>query len=92
MIEKTDPYLTDLSDSLPAYALRFKGFDADGSKAFYFEPLPAGICLEANRPYLLRITAVRNHRFPVMHNAEVPVTPNVETSSVMATADTLRDE
>ena len=92
MIEKTDPYLTDLSDSLPAYALRFKGFDADGSKAFYFEPLPAGICLEANRPYLLRITAVRNHRFPVMHNAEVPVTPNIETSSVMATADTLRDE
>lgn len=92
MIEKTDPYLTDLSDSLPAYALRFKGFDADGSKAFYFEPLPAGICLEANRPYLLRITAVRNHRFPVMHNAEVPVTPNIETSSVMATAAALRDE
>ena len=92
MIEKTDPYLTDLSDSLPAYALRFKGFDADGSKAFYFEPLPAGICLEANRPYLLRITAVRNHRFPVMHNAEVPVTPNIETSSVMAAADTFRDE
>ena len=92
MIEKTDPYRTDLSDSLPAYALRFKGFDADGSKAFYFEPLPAGICLEANRPYLLRITAVRNHRFPVMHNAEVPVTPNIETSSVMATAAALRDE
>ena len=92
MIEKTDPYPTDLSDSLPAYALRFKGFDIDGSKAFHFHLLPAGTCLEANHPYLLQITAVRNHRFPVMHNAEVPVTPNVETSSVMATADTLRDE
>ena len=92
MIEKTGSYPTDLSDSLPAYALRFKGFDIDGSKAFHFEPLPAGTCLEANRPYLVQITAVRNHRFPVMHNAEVPVTPNVETSSVMATADTLRDE
>lgn len=92
MIEKTDPYPTDLSDSLPAYALRFKGFDADGSKAFYFEPLPAGTHLEANRPYLLRITDAQSHRFPVMHNAEVPVTPNIETSSVMATANALRDE
>ena len=92
MIEKTDPYPTDLSDSLPAYALHFKGFDADGSKTFHFEPLPAGTRLEANRPYLVQITAGRSHRFPVMHNAEVPVTPNVETSSVMATADTLRDE
>ncbi len=92
MIEKTDPYPTGLPDSLPAYALRFKGFDIDGSKAFHFQLLPAGICLEANRPYLLRITDGRSHRFPVMHNAEVPVTPNVETSSVMATADTLRDE
>ena len=92
MIEKTDPYLTDLSDSLPAYALRFKGFDIDGSKAFHFHLLPAGTCLEANHPYLLQITAGRSHRFPVMHNAEVPVTPNVETSSVMAAADTFRDE
>ena len=92
MIEKTGSYPTYLSDSLPAYALHFKGFDADGSKTFHFEPLPAGTRLEANRPYLVQITAGRSHRFPVMHNAEVPVTPNVETSSVMATADTLRDE
>ena len=92
MIEKTGSYPTDLSDSLPAYALRFKGFDADGSKAFHFEPLPGGTCFEANRPYLVQITAGQSHRFPVMHNAEVPVTPNVETSSVMAAADTLRDE
>ncbi len=92
MIEKTGSYPTDLSDSLPAYALRFKGFGIDDSKASHFEPLPAGTCLEANHPYLVQITAGRNHRFPVMHNAEVPVTPNVETSSVMATADTLRDE
>ena len=92
MIEKIDPYPTDLSDSLSAYALRFKGFDADGSKAFHFEPLPAGTRLEANRPYLVQITAGQNHRFPVMQNAEVPVTPNVETSSVMAAADTFRDE
>ena len=92
MIEKTDSYPTDLSDSLPAYALRFKGFDIDGSKAFHFHPLPAGTCLEANHPYLLQITDAQNHRLPVMHSAEVPVTPNVETSSVMATADTLRDE
>ena len=92
MIEKTDPYPTDLSDSLPAYALRFKGFDIDGSKAFHFEPLPAGTCLEANHPYLVQITAGRNHRFLVMHNAEVPMMPNNGTSSVMAIADTLRDE
>ena len=92
MIEKTDPYPTDLSDSLPAYALRFKGFDIDGSKAFHFELLPAGTCLEAYRPYLVHITAAQSHQLPVMHNAEVPVTPNIETSSVMATADTLRDE
>ena len=92
MIEKTGSYPTDLSDSLPAYALRFEGFDIDGSKAFHFEPLPAGICLEANRPYLVQITAGQSHRFPVMHNAEVPVTPNVETSSVMATVAALRDK
>ena len=92
MIEKTDPYPTDLSDSLSAYALRFKGFDIDGSKAFHFHLLPAGTCLEANHPYLVQITAGQNHRFPVMYNAEVPVTPNIETSSVMATADTFRDE
>ena len=92
MIEKTDPYPTGLPDSLPAYALRFKGFDIDGVKAFHFHPLPAGTCLEANHPYLLQITAGQSHRFPVMHNAEVPVTPNIETSSVMAAADTLRDE
>ena len=92
MIEKTAPYPTDLSDSLPAHALRFKGFDIDGSKTFHFEPLPAGTCLEANRPYLVQITAGPCHRFPVMHNAEVPVMPNIETSSVMATADTLCDE
>ena len=92
MIEKTDSYPTDLSDSLPAYALRFKGFDIDGSKAFHFEPLPAGNCLEANHPYLLQIIAGQNHQLLVMHNAEVPVTPNVETSSVMATANALRDE
>lgn len=92
MIEKTDPYPTDLSDSLPAYALHFKGFDIDGSKTFHFELLPAGTHLEANRPYLVQITAVQSHRFPVMHNAEVPVTPNVETSSVMATAAALRDK
>ena len=92
MIEKTGSYPTDLSDSLPAYALRFKGFDADGSKAFHFHLLPAGTCLEANHPYLLQITAGQSHRFPVMHNAEVPVTPNIETSSVMAAADTFRDE
>lgn len=92
MIEKTAPYPTDLSDSLPAYALRFKGFDIDGSKAFHFEPLPVGTCLKADHPYLVQITAGQSHRLPVMHNAEVPVTPNIETSSVMATADTLRDE
>ena len=92
MIEKTDPYPTDLSDSLPAYALRFKGFDIDGSKAFHFHLLPAGTCLEANRPYLLQITAGQNHQLLVMHNAEVSVTPNVETSSVMAAAAALRDE
>lgn len=92
MIEKTDPYPTDLPDSLPAYALRFKGFDADGNRAFHFEPLPAGTCLEANHPYLVQITAGRNHRFLVMHNAEVPMMPNNGTSSVMAIADTLRDE
>ena len=92
MIEKTDPYPTDLSDSLPAHALRFKGFDIDGNRAFHFEPLPAGTRLEANCLYLVQITAGPCHRLPVMHNAEVPVTPNIETSSVMATADTLRDE
>ena len=92
MIEKTDPYPTDLSDSLPAYALRFKGFGIDDSKASHFEPLPAGTCLEANHPYLVQITAGQNHRFPVMHNAEVPVMPNIETSSVMATVAALRDK
>ena len=92
MIEKTDPYPTDLSDSLSAYALHFKGFDIDGSKAFHFEPLPAGTHLKANRPYLLRITDAQNHQLLVMHNAEVPVTPNIETSSVMATVAALRDK
>ena len=64
MIEKTGSYPTDLSDSLPAYALRFKGFGIDDSKASHFEPLPAGTCLEANHPYLVQITDGQSHQLP----------------------------
>ena len=81
------PYPTDLPDGMTAYALTFKGLDADGNKAFHFDPLPAGTRLEANHPYLVQITDGQSHQLPVMHNVQVPVTPDIETSSVMATTD-----
>ncbi|MBA7488297.1 MAG: leucine-rich repeat protein [Prevotella sp.] len=81
------PYPTDLPDGMTAYALRLKGLDADGNKAFHFDPLPAGTRLEANHPYLVQITDGQSHQLPVMHNVQVPVTPDIETSSVMATTD-----
>ena len=81
------PYPTDLPDGMKAYSLSFKGLDINGDKAFHFAPVPAGTRLEANHPYLIQITDGQSHRLPTMHNVEVPVSPNMEASAVMATSD-----
>lgn len=81
------PYPTDLPDGMKAYSLSFKGLDMNGDKAFHFAPVPAGTRLEANHPYLIQITDGQSHRLPTMHNVEVPVSPNMEASAVMATSD-----
>ena len=80
------PYPTDLPNGMVAYELVNKGIDIDGNKAFFFSALPHGTRLEANHPYLVQITDGQNHTLPEMHNVAVPVTPNIETTAVQATA------
>lgn len=81
------PYPTDLPDGMIAYTLSFKGVDGNGDKAFHFEPLPVGTRLEANHPYLVQVTDGQSHRLPVMHDVDVPVSPDIENTAVMATGD-----
>lgn len=81
------PYPTDLPDGMLAYSLSFKGLDLEGNKAFHFDPLPAGTRLEANHPYLVQITDGQSHKLPTMYNVQVPVSPDIETSSLIATSD-----
>lgn len=81
------PYPTDLPTGMQAYILTQKGLDINGDKAFFFSPLPLGTRLEANRPYLVRITDGQSHTLPEMQNVPVPVTPDIQSSAVEATAD-----
>ena len=81
------PYPTDLPTGMQAYALYQKGLDKNGDKAFCFSPLPLGTRLEANKPYLVRVTDGQSHTLPEMHNVLVPITPDIHTSAVAATND-----
>lgn len=81
------PYPTDLPTGMQAYTLTRKGLDINGDKAFCFSAVPLGTRLEANRPYLVRITDGQSHTLPEMQNVLVPVTPDIQSSAVEATAD-----
>ena len=81
------PYPTDLPTGMQAYALYCKGVDKNGDKAFCFSPLPLGTRLEANKPYLVRVIDGQSHTLPEMHNVLVPVTPDIQTSAVVAASD-----
>ena len=81
------PYPTDLPTGMQAYTLTQKGIDENGDKAFFFSSVPQGTRLSANKPYLVRITDGQNHTLPVMQNVQVPVTPDIETSALVASSD-----
>ena len=80
------PYPTDLPDGMVAYELVNNGTDINGDRAFFFSALPHGTRLAANHPYLVQITDGQSHTLPEMHNVAVPVTPDIETTAVQATA------
>ena len=80
------PYPTDLPTGMQAYRLIRKGTDENGDKAFCFSPIPLGTRLQANHPYLVRITDGQTHKLPVMHNVQVPATPAI-TTTAQTTAD-----
>ena len=81
------PYPTDLPNGMQAYELVKKDLSIGTSKAFYFRALPTGTRLEANKPYLVRITDGATHTLPVMTNVEVPVSPAGYTTETLATDD-----
>ena len=81
------PYPTDLPTGMQAYELTHRGVDAGGDKAFCFSLVPLGTRLSANKPYLVRITDGQNHTLPEMQNVQVPVTPDIETSALVASSD-----
>ena len=81
------PYPTDLPNGMQAYELVKKDLSWGTSKAFYFRALPTGTRLEANKPYLVRITDGATHTLPVMTNVEVPVSPAGYTTETLATDD-----
>ena len=81
------PYPTDLPNGMRAYTLIRKGFDENGDKAFCFSPVPAGTRLEAYKPYLVQITDGASHTLPTMPTVTVPPTPDIESTAVMASAD-----
>lgn len=81
------PYPTDLPSGMQAYELTHRGVDVHGDKAFCFSPVPLGTRLEANKPYLVRITDGATHTLPEMQNVAVPVTPDIETSASAASSD-----
>ena len=80
------PYPTDLPIGMTAYSLVHKSTNLT-DKSFVFTAVPAGQRLEANHPYLVRVTDGNTHTLPVMTNVTVPVTPDIETSSIQASWD-----
>ena len=82
------PYPTDLPSGMQAYTLTRKGLDENGDKVFCFSPVPLGTRLEANHPYLIRITDGQTHTLPMMHNVTVPATPKTDDTAQQAGSDT----
>lgn len=83
------PYATDMPTGLRAYKLTDEGGQSPNAPGydhtFIFTSIPDGTPLEANKPYLVRVTDGQEHRLPVMHNVEVPVSPDMQTTADMAT-------
>ena len=81
------PYPTDLPTGMCAYTLVKKGLDEHGDKAFIFREVPLGTRLEANKPYIVRITDGQPHKLPVMRNVTVPVSPTVDAAGQIGIED-----
>lgn len=83
------PYATNMPTGLRAYKLTDEGGQSPNAPGydhtFIFTSIPDGTPLEANKPYLVRVTDGQEHRLPVMHNVEVPVSPDMQTTADMAT-------
>ena len=76
------PFPSTLPDGMIAYELKEK--NVYGRQSFMFTSI-SGNQLEANKPYLLRITDGGTHAFGTEQNVQVPVTPS--TIEVPATHD-----
>ena len=76
------PFPSTLPDGMIAYELKEK--NVYGRQSFMFTSI-SGNQLEANKPYLLRITDGGTHTFGTEQNVQVPVTPS--TIEVPATHD-----
>ena len=84
------PYPTDLPTGMVAYKLVNKdgaspqapGYD----HSFVFRALPSGTRLEAYHPYLVCVTDGAPHTLPEMHNVEIGVTPDIQTTGQPATS------
>lgn len=74
------PYPTDLPAGMCAYTLVKKNVHDNGEKTFVFREVPQGTRLEANKPYLVRITDGQPHKLPVMRNVAVPASPTVDAA------------
>lgn len=59
-----------------------------GEPYFVFSPLTSSTTLEANKPYIVRVTDGGSHTLPKMHNVVVPVTPALASTGVLGTDDT----
>lgn len=80
------PYPTTLPTGMTAYEL--KNMKRAGGEAYFvFSPLPSSATLEANKPYIVRVTDGGSHNLPEMHNVVVPVTPALASTAVLGTAD-----
>ena len=81
------PYPTDLPAGMCAYTLVKKRLYGAGEKEFVFREVPLGTRLEANKPYLVRITDGQPHKLPVMRNVTVPVSPTVDAAGQIGIED-----
>ena len=81
------PYPTTLPTGMVAYELK-RMKRANGESYFVFAPLPTSATLDANKPYVVRVTDGGSHNLPEMHNVVVPVTPALSATGVISPLDT----
>lgn len=82
------PYSTPLPDGMKAYELvkeNNQNTTYPGG-TFRFVQVTSGL-LQANHPYLVRVTDGGTHTFPELQNITVPVSPDINTTAINATND-----